>query len=70
MPTLQQAQFFTDLVELNGLDAAEFLVHRQLPVTALIELGCYDDTICARMTAEVARRGLRLSVDVRRAWYF
>lgn len=50
--------------------AAEFLVHRHLPVTALLELGCYDDTTCARMRAEVARRVLDLHVAVRRAWYF
>lgn len=50
--------------------AAEFLVHEHLPITGLLELGCYDEPTCARMRAEVAQRGLHLSVDVRRAWYF
>lgn len=50
--------------------AAEFLVHRHLPVTGLLGMACYDEATCARIRAEVAQRGLDLHVEVRRTWYF
>lgn len=50
--------------------AAEFLVHRYLPVSGLIGFGCYDDAVCARIRAEVDQRGLDLRAESRRAWYF
>lgn len=50
--------------------AAEFLVHRGLPIEGLLELGCYDESTCARIRREVERRELQFDVNVRRGWYF
>ncbi len=50
--------------------AAEFLVHRHLPVTGILGMACYDEAGCARIGAEIAQRNLDLHVEVRRNWYF
>lgn len=50
--------------------AAEFLIHRHLPVTGLLGMACYDGATCARIRAEVVQRGFDLHVEARRNWYF
>ena len=52
------------------LRAAEFLVHRQLPVGALAGIACFDDGRTDLVRAEVAQRNLSTPVKTVRSWYF
>lgn len=49
---------------------AEALVHKHLPVGALLGVSCYDRGSADRVDAEVARRGLTIPVKALPDWYF
>ncbi len=49
---------------------AEGLVHRHVPVSALIGIACYDDAITAKLQGEVKKRGLELAVKTTPHLYF
>ena len=49
---------------------AEALVHRQVPVAALIGLGCYSEAVKQKLEAETAATGVELAIVSRSDWYF
>jgi hypothetical protein len=49
---------------------AEALVHRHLPVLALLGLACHDAGAEAKLKSELTRRGLSLTLAIRPDWYF
>jgi hypothetical protein len=49
---------------------AEALVHRHVPLNALIGIGCNDGQVCERLQSMVETRGLSLSVKATPIWYF
>lgn len=49
---------------------AEALVHRQMPVTSLLGIGCHSLRVQAQLQQELARRKLTLTVTVQPSWYF
>jgi len=49
---------------------AEALIHRHLPVTALVGLACHDGEREIQLNAEVEKRRLSLKIVVRHDWYF
>jgi hypothetical protein len=48
---------------------AEALIHRYLPVEALLEISCHSNAAKAALDAEVARRESAVRVRVRLEWY-
>jgi hypothetical protein len=49
---------------------AEALIHRHLPVSALIGIGCHSKAAEARLQPELQRRNLSTRVVVQPNWYF
>jgi hypothetical protein len=49
---------------------AEFLVYQQFPVTLIKELAVFNGAMRQRCNEILDRAGLRLTVSVRRGWYF
>jgi hypothetical protein len=49
---------------------AEALVHRHMPVSALIGVVCYTPALKLSIDQDVAARGLQLAVHARPNWYF
>lgn len=49
---------------------AEALVHRHLPVPALLGLACHDAESETNLKSELTRRGLSLTLAIRPDWYF
>lgn len=49
---------------------AEGLVHHHLPVSALLGIGCANETVAKRLQTKVDKRGLELAVKVVPSWYF
>jgi hypothetical protein len=49
---------------------AEALVHQQLPIQALLGIGCYNDAVAEHVRTLTTSRGLGLKVVVRPDWYF
>ena len=49
---------------------AEALVHKHVPVSAILGLGCYTDGVSARMESLTSARGLALRAVTRPGWYF
>lgn len=49
---------------------AEALIHQYLPVTSLISVICYSDTIKLKIEQAIQSHGLTLSVKVMTGWYF
>lgn len=49
---------------------AEALVHRHLPVPALLGLACHDAGTETTLKPELTRRGLSLTLAIRPDWYF
>ena len=49
---------------------AEALIHRHLPVTALIGIGCHSKAAEARLQPELRRRNLTSKLVVQPNWYF
>lgn len=71
-PSLQQRQFKKDPNDPEKFERyqAEALVHKHVPVGALIGLACYNQAVQSRLVADVSSRNLNLQVAARPAWFF
>lgn len=49
---------------------AEALIHYHLPITGLLGIMCYTETMKRSIEQDLAVRGLLLPVHVRQGWYF
>lgn len=49
---------------------AEALAYQQIPVSALVGLACYTETVQHEMEADIARAGVELRAVTRPNWYF
>lgn len=49
---------------------AEALVHKHVPVSAILGLGCFTDGVLASMKTLTSARGLALKAVTRAGWYF
>jgi ssDNA thymidine ADP-ribosyltransferase DarT-like protein len=69
---LQQRDFKRDLNDLQKMDRyqAEALVHKRMPVEALLGVACYDQATGAQLEATIKRRHIDLRVLVQPSWYF
>jgi hypothetical protein len=71
-PLLQSRDFKRDGNDPDKVERyqAEALVHRHLPVEALLGIVCYDDSVASAIEAHLKKRGIGLQVAVRPKWYF
>ncbi|HUG69977.1 MAG TPA: DarT ssDNA thymidine ADP-ribosyltransferase family protein, partial [Pirellulaceae bacterium] len=53
-----------------GRYQAEALVHRQVPVEALLGIACYDTKATTAIQDEVEQLGLAIAVKAIPGWYF
>lgn len=49
---------------------AEGLVHRQVPLDALLGIGCSDDKVRTHLDSLIAARGANVTVKAMPRWYF
>jgi hypothetical protein len=49
---------------------AEALVHGHVPLTAILGIGCFNDTVRQQVEATVAAHGQKMSVKLTPTWYF
>jgi hypothetical protein len=49
---------------------AEALVHKHLPIDALLGMICYNDVVTSSLKAKLAERGLTMTIVARPSWYF
>lgn len=49
---------------------AEALIHKHLPVTAILGIGCYNENVSKIMQKEISIRNLDIQVVVKPKWYF
>lgn len=49
---------------------AEALVHRKVPLRAMLGLGCHDDSVRQELEALLQRHDLKMSVKTTANWYF
>lgn len=71
-PVLQARDFARDPDDPDKFEQyqAEALVHRHVPLSALVGIACHGDHECGTITDEVTRRGLDLKVVVKPGWFF
>jgi hypothetical protein len=71
-PLLQKKDFKRDGNDLDKVERyqAEALVHKHLPIDALLGIVCYNDSVASTLGAHIKRRGLSVQVAVRPQWYF
>jgi hypothetical protein len=71
-PLLQSRDFKRDGNDPDKVERyqAEALVHRHLPVDALLGIVCYDDSVASIFGVHLKKRGMALQVAVRPKWYF
>jgi len=71
-PLLQRRDFKRDPEDPGKLERyqAEALVHRQVPMAALLGVVCFTDTVRAQIERKMADLGLSLPVHTRPGWYF
>lgn len=71
-PILQQRDFKRDPDDPGKIERyqAEALVHRHLPVTALLGMACFTPTVAASCQAHAAGRDLSLRIIQKPGWYF
>jgi hypothetical protein len=69
---LQNRDFAADPEDPGKMDRyqAEALVHRMLPVTALLGIACYTEEVRGALERDVTSSALGLFVATRREWYF
>jgi ssDNA thymidine ADP-ribosyltransferase, DarT len=69
---LQRRDFKRDPEDPGKLERyqAEALVHRQVPLQALLGLVCFTDGVRADLERTIVDRGLALPVHTRPGWYF
>jgi hypothetical protein len=71
-PLLQTRNFKTDDAD-PGKQLryqAEALVHRHLPVNALLGIGCYNDEVKERVESLTRQSGRKVSIKTMQNWYF
>jgi hypothetical protein len=49
---------------------AEALVHKHLPIDALLGLACYNDQVAANLNEALAQRNMSIKVIKKSDWYF
>lgn len=71
-PLLQSRNFMRDPDDPAKFERyqAEALVHQHCPVSGLIGVICYTESIKLQLEAMIAQRGLQLPVHARKGWYF
>lgn len=71
-PLLQRRDFKHDPEDPGKKERyqAEALIHRHLPVSALLGVGCHSQAMETRLKPELEQRKLALSLLVRPSWYF
>lgn len=71
-PIIQQRNFSRDPNNIGKTERyqAEFLVHQSCPISAIMGIICYSDTIKERIENLVNSHGVSLRVLSRRRWYF
>jgi hypothetical protein len=71
-PILQSRDFKRDLNDLGKVDRyqAEALVRGVVPLGGLLGLVCYNAQVESQLRAEMAKRGLNLTIRVLPNWYF
>jgi len=69
---LQRRDFKRDGNDLDKVERyqAEALVHRHLPMDAVLGIGCYSDSAAALIQEHIKKRGMKLQVAIRPQWYF
>ena len=68
-PILQVKDFKKDDVEKFEKYQAEALVYKNVPVSALIGVGCYNDSVRDEVRALADSKGKKLKVLTRSTWY-
>jgi hypothetical protein len=71
-PLIKGRDFSRDPDDLDKLErrAAECLIHERLPIEALVGIACCDQKRLDYVTAQLEKRGLELSANLCRGWYF
>ena len=69
---LQRRDFKRDPDDLGKVERyeAEALVHKHMPVAALLGIVCYSDSVASGVHPHVEQRGLAVPVTVNPTWYF
>jgi hypothetical protein len=68
-PVLQVKNFRKDDLEKFEKYQAEALVHKNVPLSALLGVGCYNDAVRDEVKALADSKGKKLKVLTRRTWY-
>jgi hypothetical protein len=71
-PSLQQRIFKKDPNDPEKFERyqAEALIHRHLPIDALIGIACYSDAVRAHIARDIDERNSTLKVAARPTWFF
>lgn len=71
-PLLQRRDFKRDGNDLDKGERyqAEALVHRHLPMDAVLGIGCYSDSAASFIQQHIKKRDVKLRVVIRPQWYF
>lgn len=67
--SLQARNFRKDDVDRFERYQAEALVYKYMPISALLGIACYNDTVKAQVEAKAATLSLAVKVSVLRRWY-
>jgi hypothetical protein len=49
---------------------AEALVHRHVPLEALLGIGCHDEDVKEKLDGQIEGAGIKLRTEVTKSWYF
>jgi hypothetical protein len=69
-PSLQRRDFKKDDSDKFERYQAEALVHKHLPMDAVMGIVCHSDSVASSLKALTAKRSLSVSVAARPGWYF
>ncbi|MBI4740263.1 MAG: DUF4433 domain-containing protein [Betaproteobacteria bacterium] len=71
-PILQKRDFSGDPDDPKKMERyqAEALIHRRLPVDALLGIVCYTEQLKSDIEEQVRARGLKLKIFAKKGWYF
>lgn len=68
-PVLQVRNFKKDDTDKFDKYQAEALVHKKLPLSALMGIACYNDTVKSEMEALCDSKGHKVQIVTRRNWF-
>lgn len=68
-PTLQARDFKKDDVDKFEKYQAEALVHKHVPLEALLGIACYNENVRANVESEADSRGAGIKVLAKRGWF-